>query len=108
MPTPLIHGRRRAAPLAAVGLLLSTTLALAPAAVAAGLTLSTPYPSVVVGPGTTVGFDIAVAGNPNEQVGLAVSGVPAGWTATLRGGGYVVTGVQTDASGSATVRLELE
>ena len=108
MPTLSIHGRRRGATLAAIGLLLSSTLALAPAAVAAGLTLSTPYPSVVVGPGTTVGFDITVAGNPNEQVGLSVGGVPAGWTATLRGGGYVVKGVQTDASGAATVRLELK
>lgn len=108
MPTLPIHGRRRGAPLAAIGLLLSSTLALAPTAVAAGLTLSTPYPSVVVGPGTTVGFDIGIAGNPNEQVSLAVSGVPAEWTATLRGGGYVVNGVQTDANGKATVRLELE
>jgi len=108
VPTLPIHGRRRGAPLAAIGLLLSSTLVLAPTAVAAGLTLSTPYPSVVVGPGTTVGFDIGIAGNPNEQVSLAVSGVPAEWTATLRGGGYVVNGVQTDASGKATVRLELE
>jgi uncharacterized membrane protein len=108
VPTLSIHGRRRGAPLGAIGLLLSSTLALAPAALAAGLTLSTPYPSVVVGPGTTVGFDIAVAGNANEQVSLAVSGVPADWTATLRGGGYVVNGIQTDANGSATVRLELQ
>lgn len=108
MLTLPIHGRRRGASLAAIGLLLSSTLALAPTAVAVGLTLSTPYPSVVVGPGTTVGYDIGIAGNPNEQVSLAVSGVPADWTATLRGGGYVVNGVQTDASGKATVRLELE
>lgn len=108
MPTLPIHGRRRGAPLAAIGLLLSSTLALAPTAVAAGLTLSTPYPSVVVGPGSTVGFDIGVVANANEQVSLAVSGVPAGWTATLRGGGYVVTGVQTDANGKATVRLEVQ
>jgi uncharacterized membrane protein len=108
VPTLPIHGRRRSAPLAVIGLLLSSTLALAPTAVAAGLTLSTPYPSVVVGPGTTVGFDIAIVSNPNEQVGLALSGVPSGWTATLRGGGYVIKGVQTDASGNATVRLELK
>lgn len=108
MPTLPIHGRRRGAPLAVIGLLLSSTLALAPAVVAVSPTLSTPYPSVVVGPGSTVGFDISVTGNANEQVSLAVSGVPAGWTATLRGGGYVVNGVQTDASGKATVRLELE
>lgn len=108
MPTLPIHGRRRGAQLAAIGLLLSSSLTFAPSAVAVGPTLSTPYPSVVVGPGSTVGFDILVTGNANEQVSLATSGVPTGWTATLRGGGYVVNGVQTDASGKATVRLELE
>ena len=107
MPTLPIHGRRRAAPLAAIGLLLSSTLALAPTAVAAA-TLNTPFPSVVVGPGSTVGFDVTVTGNANEQVSLSVSGVPADWTATLRGGGYVVNGVQTDVTGKATVRLELK
>ena len=96
MPTLPNRGRGRGAPLAAIGLLLSSTLALAPTAAAAGLTLTTPYPSVVVAPGSTVGFDIAVVSNPNQQVALGVSGVPAEWTATLRGGGYVVNGVQTD------------
>lgn len=107
MPTLPNHGRRRGALLAAIGLLLSTTLALAPSAAAAA-TLNTPFPSVVVGPGSTVGFDVTVTGNANEQISLAVSGVPADWTATLRGGGYVVNGVQTDATGKATVRLELK
>ena len=107
MPTLPNHGRRRGALLAAIGLLLSTTLALAPSAVAAA-TLNTPFPSVVVGPGSTVGFDVTVTGNANEQISLAVSGVPADWTATLRGGGYVVNGVQTDATGKGTVRLELK
>jgi uncharacterized membrane protein len=102
-------GRRRGAPLAAAaGLLLTMTLPLAPAAIAAGVTLTTPFPSVVVAAGSKVGFDVAVEGNANEQVALATSGVPSDWTATLRGGGYVVTGVQTDATGKATVRLEVQ
>ncbi|MEX2136595.1 MAG: NEW3 domain-containing protein [Chloroflexota bacterium] len=108
MPTVPIHGRRRGAPLAAIGLFLSSTLALAPAAMAAGATLTTPYPSIVVAPGSTVGFDIAVTGTANQQVALSVSGLPAGWVATLRGGGYVVSGVQTDVDGIATVRLEID
>lgn len=108
MPTHPIPRRGRGAPLAAIGLLLSSTLAFAPTAAAAGLTLTTPYPSVKVAPGSKVGFDIAVAGTANQQVALAVSGVPTDWTATLRGGGYVVNGVQTDADGRATVRLDLQ
>jgi uncharacterized membrane protein len=108
VPTLPIHGRRRGAPLAAIGLLLSSTIALAAPTAVAAATLNTPFPSVVVGPGSTVGFDVTVTGNANEQISLAVSGVPADWTATLRGGGYVVNGVQTDATGKATVRLELK
>jgi uncharacterized membrane protein len=41
-------------------------------------------------------------------VAVTVSGVPTAWTGTLRGGGYVVNGVQTDATGKATVRLDLQ
>jgi uncharacterized membrane protein len=106
MPTSRAGARGRA--LTAIGLLLTTTLALAPAAVAAGLTLTTPYPSVSVAPGSKVSFPIAVAGNANEQVAVSVSGVPADWTATLRGGGYVVRGVQTDSTGGATVTLDVQ
>jgi uncharacterized membrane protein len=75
---------------------------------AAGPTLTTPYPSVAVAPGTKVGFDIAVKAAANQQVALAVSGVPKDWTATLRGGGYVVNGVQTDDAGAATVHLDVQ
>lgn len=108
MPTHPIPRRGRGVPLAAIGVLLSSTLAFAPTAAAAGLALSTPYPSVAVAPGSKVGFDIAVAGNANQQVALAVSGVPTDWTATLRGGGYVVNGVQTDADGKGTVHLDIQ
>ncbi|MEP7040332.1 MAG: NEW3 domain-containing protein [Chloroflexota bacterium] len=108
MPTHPIPRRGRGGPLAAIGLLLSSTLAFAPTVAAAGLTLTTPYPSVAVAPGSKVGFDIAVAGTANQQVALAVAGVPTDWTATLRGGGYVVNGVQTDAEGKATVHLDLQ
>jgi uncharacterized membrane protein len=104
VPTLPIPWRRRAA----IGLLLSSTLALAPVAIAAGLTLTTPYPSVSVAPGSTVSFEIAIQGNASQQVALSVSGLPTDWTATLRGGGYVVNGVQTDSSGKATVSLDVQ
>jgi len=108
VPTNPIPRRGRGAPLAAIGLLLSSTLAFAPAVAAAGLTLNTPFPSVAVAPGSNVGFDIAVTATANQQVALAVSGVPTDWTATLRGGGYVVNGVQADADGKAIVHLDLQ
>ncbi|MEO8252623.1 MAG: NEW3 domain-containing protein [Chloroflexota bacterium] len=105
LPTKTERGRGRA--LAAIGVLLTTTLSFAPVASAAGLTLTTPYPSISVAPGSKVSFEVTVQGNANEQVALSVSGVPKDWTATLRGGGFVVHGVQTDATGKATVGLDL-
>ena len=36
-----------------------------------------------------------------------MAGVPDGWTA-VRGGGFVVSAVQTDASGNATVELSVD
>jgi uncharacterized membrane protein len=91
-----------------MALLLGSSLTFAPMALAAGLTLTTPYPSVSVAPGSKVSFEIAVQGNANEQVALSVAGLPTDWTATLRGGGYVVNGVQTDAAGAATVSLDIQ
>lgn len=105
---PTIAERARGPALAAIGLLMTTTLAFAPPAIAAGLSLTTPYPSVSVAPGSKVSFDIAITGDANQQVVVTVSGVPTGWIGTLRGGGYVVNGVQTDATGKATVRLDLQ
>jgi uncharacterized membrane protein len=105
---PTIADRARGRALAAIGLLMTTTLAFAPTAIAAGLSLTTPYPSVTVAPGSKVSFDIAITGDANQQVAVSVSGVPTTWTGTLRGGGYVVNGVQTDATGKATVRLDLQ
>jgi len=107
VPTHPIPRRGRGAPLAAIGLLLSSTLAFAPTVAAAGPTLTTPYPSVKVAAGAKVSFEIAVLAAANEQVALSVSGTPKDWTATLRGGGYVVNGVQADPTGKATVTLEV-
>jgi uncharacterized membrane protein len=80
-------------------------LALAPAGAGGGLTLTTPFPGVSVAPGTDVSFDITISAAANTRVALSVSGTPAGWTSTLRGGGFVVDAVQTDASGAASVEL---
>lgn len=99
--------RGRSPALAAIGL-LTMTLALAPAAIAATLTLTTPYPAISVAPGSKVSFSINVTGNANEQVAVSVSGAPSDWKATLRGGGYVVNGIQTDPSGKATLSLEVD
>ena len=104
---PACPGRGRARALAAIGL-LTITLALAPTAMAAGLSLTTPYPAVSVAPGSKVTFSITVSANPSQQVAVSVTGAPADWKATLRGGGYVVNGIQTDEAGKATLSLEVQ
>ena len=93
---------RRGAALPAATLLLLLTLA---PALAGGLVLSTPFPAVSVAPGPDVRFDITVSAAANTRVALSVSGTPDGWTSTLRGGGFVIDAVQTDAAGAATVEL---
>ena len=113
-PIPSYHPtapqRRTGRPpaIAAIGLLIISALTFAPATYAADLSVTTPYPSVSVAPGSKVNFDITIKGNAGQQVALAVSGLPASWKATLRGGGYVINAVQTDASGQATAQLEVE
>ncbi len=90
----MTRGRLASLPLTAL-LLLS---ALSPGAVAAAsFSLTTPYPAVTVQPGNTVTFDLSVTTPTPERVGLAVSGTPAGWTASLTGGGNTIDAVYTAA-----------
>ncbi len=88
-----------------VALAVVSTLALAPAALAqtdeetpttlpaTALTVSTPFPSVAVEPGDQVSFVLTVAAPSQVAVALAVEGVPEGWTAAFRGGGFEVDSV---------------
>src|SRR5712691_4712236 len=95
--TPTTTARRaaltisRATTAIALGMLLVGTMA-PPVAAANGLDLTTPFPAVVVAPGSKVSFDITVASSRQADIGLAVKGAPTGWTATLHGGGFVVDG----------------
>jgi uncharacterized membrane protein len=110
--TPTTTARRAALTIsrATTALALGTLLlgGLAPAAAAAnGLEVTTPYPAVVVAPGSKVSFDLTVASTRAANVGLQVKGAPTGWTATLHGGGFVVDGVSVGANKDATVRLDV-
>ena len=82
-------------------------LAAAPAGLAAdssqgGLRLTTGYPGVAVKPGDTPGFNVTVAAPLGTRVSLETTDVPDGWTATLRGGGFVVDEVTVGTTGTAT------
>ena len=72
------------------------------------LVVSTAYPRVSVQPGSDVTFEIAVGAPKTEPATLDVTGVPAGWGATLRGGGQIVSGVTATPERSNSVSLELK
>ena len=58
----------------------------APTTLAQDLTITTPYPAVVVSPGSNVSFDIEVKTSTPERVELELSGAPEAWNASLHGG----------------------
>lgn len=88
---------------AAIGL-----VSLAPAAFAAdGLTITTPYPAVVVAPGAQVAFNVTIKTTTPSRVALALTGAPTDWNPALRGGGFVVDAVETNGVDAGTVRVDL-
>jgi uncharacterized membrane protein len=76
-----------------------------------GLYLLTDYPTVSVRPGTTSTLSLRLQnyGLPPENFRLSVDGAPAGWTATLLGGGQPVGAAMpaTDQSVSLQLRLDV-
>ena len=101
--------RRLRGVLLTTALVLATVPALAPAALAAdALSMTTPFPAVSVSPGNPVSFNLNIKTSVSSRVDLTVSGVPSSWTATLHGGGYVVTAVQTNGTDVQMVRLDVD
>lgn len=90
------------------GLLALASSAVIRPALAAGLSLTTPYPAVVVSPGSKVTFDLSVTTSNAARVNLKIDGVPSGWTATLHGGGFTVDAVQTNGKDAATASLDVD
>jgi uncharacterized membrane protein len=76
-----------------------------------GLYLLSDYPAVSVRPGatSTIALKLQNYGLPPQRYQLSVSGVPAGWTATLLGGGQPVAAAMpaTDASVGLQLRLDI-
>lgn len=99
---------RRLRGLLAIAFALGTLPLGVSSALAAGLSLTTPYPGVTVSPGTQVSFDLSVTTTTPERVALTLSGAPASWKATLHGGGFVVGAVETDGDKATTVRLDVD
>jgi uncharacterized membrane protein len=106
LPTSLIaRARRPAIALAAAAVLM---VGLVPTAAAADLSVTTPYPSIAVAPGSKASFDLTVTAPSAGTASLAVLGVPSGWKATLHGGGFVIQGVSVSPSKPGTARLDVD
>ena len=98
--------RRFAVFLAAAAVFL---VGLVPAVGAAGgLTVTTPYPSIAVAPGSSASFDLTITSATEGTASLVVVGAPTGWKATIHGGGFVVQGVTAGPGKPGTARLDVE
>lgn len=105
MPTSMIaRVRRSAIVLATMAVFL---VGLVPAVAAAEPTITTPYPSVAVAPGSNASFELTITDDNEGTVDLRVTGIPAGWTAVLHGGGFVIQGVTVTPTKPGTARLDV-
>ncbi len=87
----------------------STRAADAPADVK-GLYLMSDYPAVTLRPGETSTINLRLQNYalPPERLNLSVSGVPAGWTATLMGGGQPVAAAMPATNAAVSLELRLD
>src|SRR5271154_3840188 len=74
-----------------------------------GLFLMSDYPAVTLRPGetSTVSLRLQNYDMAPERLALSVSGVPAGWTATLLGGGQPVAAAMPASNASVALELRL-
>ena len=75
-----------------------------------GLFLMSDYPAVTLRPGETSSVNLKLQNYdlPPERLALSVSGVPAGWTATLMGGGQPVGAAMPGTNSSVSLELRLD
>jgi len=75
-----------------------------------GLYLMSDYPAVTVRPGetSTISLRLQNYDMAPERLALSVSGVPAGWTATLLGGGQPVAAAMPASNSSVALSLRLD
>ena len=103
--------------IATLATLAALTALLAPAARsddapkdAKGIYLMSDYPAVTLRPGatSTVSLRLQNYDMVPERLSLSVSGVPAGWTATLLGGGQPVEAAMPATNSSVSLSLRLD
>ncbi len=77
---------------------------------AAQIILYTPYTSISVPPGETIDYtiDLKNDGTNVQALNLSLSGLPRGWDATLKAGGYVIRQISVLPGEKKTVALHVE
>ncbi len=75
-----------------------------------GLFLMSDFPAVTVRPGETSNINLRLQNYalPPQRLGLSVSGVPSGWTATLMGGGQPIAAAMPATNSSVSLELRLD
>jgi uncharacterized membrane protein len=103
------HRRGRYLSLAALGsgLCAAAFVPVPPVDAQGTLSIVTMYPTIETQPGTSVKLDMNIDAPTVETVRLAVEDLPDGWTATLRGGGFVVGAVTAGLADPTKVTVEL-
>ena len=101
--------RSRGARLGLVASLLALTsiVGVTPVGAADSIRVTTPYPAVAVAPGAKVSLEVSIDTDNAGRVDLNVARVPDGWTASLRGGGYAVDGIDSNGSSPTKVTLDV-
>jgi uncharacterized membrane protein len=75
-----------------------------------GLFLMSDYPAVTLRPGETSSINLKLHNYEvaPERLALSVSGVPAGWTATIMGGGQPIAAAMPATNSSVSLELRLD
>ncbi len=90
------------------GLVFSaTTPAFAQDGSPSGLTISTNYPSMIIGIGETVSLNMQVHSPSAETITLSTANLPKGWAAEFRGSGKLIQSVFVDQSANSQVELRV-
>jgi uncharacterized membrane protein len=107
-PAPVPHRRTGPLPLALGTALCLLALASPAVSAATRVEVTTPYPAVAVEPASTATFPLTVTADTRERVDLSVTGVPEGWSADFRGGGFTVDGVFADPAAAPELDLAVD
>ncbi len=75
---------------------------------AGGLSVTTPYPAIVVEPGSTANFDLTVDATAGTTVSLSADGVPSGWTTRFLGAGTTVDSVYIGSAKAPSLSFSVE